>query len=748
VSVQVLLGPTNTGKTHRALERMLEFESGMIGLPLRLLAREVYDRLSLRVGEQAVALITGEEKRVPARPRYFVCTLEAMPLEHEVDFLAIDEIQLVSHPERGHVFSDRLLHARGRAETWFMGSDTVEGIVRAHLPLARIRKLPRLSRLRYAGRASLRTLPRRSALVAFSLPQVYELADLLRVRRGGAAVVLGALSPRVRNAQVALYQAGEVDFLVATDAIGMGLNLDIDHVALAARSKFDGFETRELEPAELAQIAGRAGRYLKDGSFGVMTPEPELSPRLVEQIEQHRFAAQHFAYYRNAELDYGSLVSLLATLEQKPRGFALRAAPDADDLLVLRALAARPELSELTRDAERVRLLWDLCRIPNYEKRIPEHQAQRILPMYRALIEHGRLPQSLIEAEVERLARFDGDIHSLMDRLAAIRTWSYVSQKSDWVQAAPHWRERTRAIEDRLGDALHQKLIERFVSVRERRRPAQPSTARDAVRDAHPFARLAGLLDSPGAAEAALPLAERLVGADFDQLRLDADGVVHFAESRVARLLAGPSLLHPQLKLLLPDLSAGMRSRIERRLLAHLKDLTLDLLAPLQLTGELSAPLRGLLYQLEQGLGTLLRGAAAKTWSALSEAERTQLKAAEIYGVRDSVFARPMLSGARLTLRRALTRLTDPAVDQIKHSLLETAAITGLPRLASGTLSRLGFLQLGRWAVRCDVLELLRSARLELQDDAELEARVQLVLGSDSSVAKQIMRALGPARPG
>ncbi|HEX6242761.1 MAG TPA: helicase-related protein [Polyangiales bacterium] len=748
MSEHVLLGPTNTGKTHRAIERMLEFERGMIGLPLRLLAREIYDRLTPRVGEQAVALITGEEKRVPARPRYWVCTIEAMPLEQEVEFAAVDEIQLISHPERGHVFTDRLLHLRARAETWFLGSDTAEGIVRAHLPLARVRKLPRLSTLHYAGQASLRTLPRRSAVVAFSLPQVYELADVLRVRRKGAAVVLGALSPRVRNAQVALYQAGEVDFLVATDAIGMGLNLDIDHVALAARSKFDGFETRELLPAELAQIAGRAGRYLKDGSFGVLAPEPELSPGLIEQLEGHRFAPQRFAYYRNSNLDFQSLAALVASLEQKPRGFALRSAPDADDLLVLRVLAARPELAELARDARRVELLWDLCRIPNYEKRIAEHQAQRVLPLYRALLEHGSLPEALIEAEVSRIARFEGDIHSLMERLAAIRTWSYVSQKAAWVDDAGGWRERTREIEDKLGDVLHQKLIERFVSVgaEARRRPTRAPATAVPERSAHPFAKLASLLPSAPEAEAPADLAEQLIAASFDALTLAADGYLLLGATRVARLVAGPTLLHPQLKLLLSDLSAGTRARVERRLLAHLKDLSVDLLGPLSLAGEVSPPLRGLLYQLEQGLGTVARRDATKEWRALSAHERERLEQAEIVVGHDTLFARRMLSGPRLRLRRALTRLVDPEVDGVRAVLEETAALKHAPRLAPASWRRLGFAPLGKWLLRCDVLELMRRARHEHAEDGALSREVALLLGADGDAVRDLVRALGPAR--
>ena len=743
-----LLGPTNTGKTHRAIERMLDFESGMMGLPLRLLAREVYDRLSSELGEQAVALVTGEEKRVPARPRYWICTVEAMPVALDVEFAAVDEIQLISHPERGHVFTDRLLHLRGRAETWFMGAETVETILRTHLPLAQIRKLPRLSKLSYTGPSSLRSLPRRSAVVAFSLPQVYELADVLRVRRGGAAVVLGALSPRVRNAQVALYQSGEVDFLVATDAIGMGLNLDIDHVALASRSKFDGFETRELEVAELAQIAGRAGRYLRDGSFGVLSPEPELSPRLVEQLTEHRFGELRYAYYRNSDLDFESLNTLQESLIRKPRGFALRAAPDADDLLVLRALASLPEVRALTQRAERVQLLWELCRIPNYEKRLPEHQAQRLLPLLRELSTRGKLSRELVESEVGKLARYEGDLHALMDRLSAIRTWSYVSQKPHWLSEPDEWRERTRAIEDRLGDVLHERLLARFVSERSTRRPHGEKHNQRTERQlaGHPFGKLAALM-TPGREQ--LDFHEQLIAARFDELSLSAEGVVMFEGQRVAKLVAGPSLLHPQPKLLLEDVTAsGLRSRIERRMLAHTRDLVSDLLGPLQLPGELSAPLRGLLYQLQQGLGSTSRREASAELSALSELDRRLLAEAEIVLGRDALFSRPTFSSPRMRLRAVLCRLLDPTVAQLPRGFEHGAATRSLASIERATALCLGFVKLRSWLVRCDVLEML--VRSGAADPAfapeERVEKLRTLLGGNDEQARELAQELLPRR--
>jgi ATP-dependent RNA helicase SUPV3L1/SUV3 len=745
--VYALLGPTNTGKTHRAIERMLEFETGMMGLPLRLLAREVYDRVSARLGEQVVALVTGEEKRVPAHPRYWICTVEAMPRELQVEFVAIDEVQLIAHPERGHVFTDRVLSWRGREETWFMGAESTERLLRSWLPGLRVRKLPRLSQLSHLGQSSLRTLPRRSAVVAFSMPQVYELADALRARRGGAAVVLGALSPRVRNAQVALYQAGEVDFLVATDAIGMGLNLDIDHVALAARTKFDGFEVRELESAELSQIVGRAGRYLRDGSFGTLAPEPELPPGLVKQLEQHRFPALKFGFYRNAALDFTHVPALIASLERKPPGPGLYAAPDADDLLVLRVMAKKPEVMALATSVARVRALWDVCRIPNYEKRIPEHQAERLVPLFLQLATEGRLASDYVARELARLGRLEGDIHQLMDRLSAVRTWTYVSHQSGWLEDATSFRSQARALEDQVGDLLHQRLLERFVRDSRAQRPRAQRAAREAaLRSPSPFAKLAEHA-LYGAAERAeenerQAWVEQLVQASFAELALDARGGIAFQGAPVARLVPGPALLRPGVKLLLPEwVAPGNRGRIERRLVAHTRDLVSHLLEPLRLAPSAGAPLRGLFYQLEQGLGTVDARKARPQLDALEPAQRAELRERGIVVGARSVFAQELLTPARRTIRMALRRLLarEPrAFDALSPSDLLLRDLRGLDH---DTLLDLGFVPLAQLALRCDVYESLRT-RLGQLPPEERAHEVAELLGSDRATSDAVAREL------
>src|SRR5690349_17123379 len=422
-----VLGPTNTGKTHFAIERMLGHRSGMIGFPLRLLARENYDRVVRLKGARAVALITGEEKIVPPNPAYFVCTTESMPLDRPVDFLAVDEIQLCGDGERGHVFTHRLLSARGLAETMFLGADTIKPLLRHLVPEAEFVSRPRFSTLSYLGPKKVTRLPPRSAVVAFAVADVFALAEVMRRQRGGTAVVLGALSPRARNAQVGMFQAGEVDYLVATDAIGMGLNMDLDHVAFARLVKFDGRAPRRLAAPEIAQIAGRAGRHMSDGTFGTTAELGPMEPEVVEAVENHRFDPLTRLYWRNARLDYASPDALLGSLELRPPKPGLVPAREADDHLALRTLAKQAEIAELAQHRQAVRLLWEVCQIPDFRKVLSDTHARLLGQIYRHLAgPAGRLPTDWVAQQVQRLDRLDGDIDTLMTRIAHIRTWTYI----------------------------------------------------------------------------------------------------------------------------------------------------------------------------------------------------------------------------------------------------------------------------------------------------------------------------------
>ncbi len=469
--LKAILGPTNTGKTHLAVERMAAHSSGMIGFPLRLLAREVYDRMVRMKGINQVALVTGEEKIVPRDARWFLCTAESMPMERDFAFVAVDEAQLGADPERGHVFTDRMLHARGREETMILGSESLKPMIRNLLPKAEIIGRPRFSTLSYAGPAKLSRLPPRSAIVAFSAEQVYAVAEMLRRMRGGAAVVMGALSPRTRNAQVAMYQAGEVDYLVATDAIGMGLNMDVDHVAFAGLSKFDGHRRRRLTPAEMAQIAGRAGRHQRDGTFGSLTLEgealAEFRPEEIEGIEEHRFAPLEHLYWRESELDFASIDALIRSLERRPARQTLRPAPEAIDLAVLKFLAGDAEIRDRATGPDRVRRLWAACGLPDFRKTGPEHHARLVAKLYLHLSEgDGRIPQGWYSEQVAKLDNVQGDIDTLADRIAGVRTWAYIAHRSDWLADPAAMADRTVAVEEKLSDALHDRLTQRFVDRR------------------------------------------------------------------------------------------------------------------------------------------------------------------------------------------------------------------------------------------------------------------------------------------
>ncbi len=464
--VTAVLGPTNTGKTHLAIERMLAHSSGMIGLPLRLLAREVYNKVVDRVGKDAVALITGEEKIKPPNPRFWVSTVEAMPRDLDVAFLAIDEVQLGADFERGHVFTDRMLNARAREETLVLGAATVRPMVEKLLPGAHIISRPRLSMLTYAGEKKLTRLPSRSAIVAFSAEEVYAIAELIRRQRGGAAVVLGALSPRTRNAQVALIQSGDVDYLVATDAIGMGLNLDVDHVAFASDRKFDGYQFRKLNPAELAQIAGRAGRATRDGTFGTTGRCDPFEPELVQALESHNFEPIRLLQWRNTDLDFASIGALQASLAATPNEQGLTRAPIGEDILVLEHAARDEDVRALACNPAAIARLWDACQVPDYRKIAPATHAELVVTLYGFLMREGNIPTDWFARQVAHADRTDGDIDTLSNRIAHVRTWTFVANRPDWLADPEHWQGVTRAVEDKLSDALHERLAERFVDRR------------------------------------------------------------------------------------------------------------------------------------------------------------------------------------------------------------------------------------------------------------------------------------------
>ena len=602
-NLTLVLGPTNTGKTHLALERMTGYASGMIGFPLRLLARENYDRLVRKLGVGKVGLLTGEERILPVGARYLCCTVESMPLDanadaelanRRFDFVAVDEVQLAGDRERGHVFTDRILHARGAFETMFMGAETAAPLLKALLPDAKFEFRDRMSRLAYAGPKKLTRLPRRSAIVAFSAADVYQIAEFVKRQRGGAAVVMGRLSPRTRNAQVELYQNGDVDFLIATDAIGMGLNLDLGHVALSADMKFDGRQMRKLLPSEMAQIAGRAGRHMNDGSFGVTDGCHALEPEMIDAIEQHRFAPLRAFYWRSRDLAFSSIDQLLGSLEAPPPLPFLFRKGDALDHQALTALASRDDIRSAVSGARDVRLLWAVASIPDFRQSLHENHYDMLANIFLTLVAKGVLGNDMVAKAMAQLDRVDGDIDTLMTRLAYIRTWTYITHRSDWTDNPIEWQDRARSIEDRLSDCLHGRLSERFVDKRAAhlsRRLKETKNLIASVKDdgtvlveGEEVGRLDGFTFHPtladgedkapilAAARRGLPdeierRVRAFVASADPAFRLGADGVVKWREAEVARLVKGDGLYVPRPELVSSDLlSIDQTQRMAQRL--------------------------------------------------------------------------------------------------------------------------------------------------------------------------------------
>ncbi len=666
--VTAVLGPTNTGKTHLAIERMLAHDVGVIGLPLRLLAREVYDKVVARVGANQVALITGEEKIKPQSARFFVCTVEAMPRELEADFVAVDEIQLAADAERGHVFTNRLFHARGLNETLLLGAATMRDAIRELLPGANLVSRPRLSKLSYAGDKKITRLPRRSAIVAFSVSDVYAIAELVRRQRGGAAVVLGALSPRTRNAQVALYQNGDVDFLVATDAIGMGLNLDLDHVAFAGIRKFDGHAHRDLTPAEIGQIAGRAGRHMNDGTFGVTGQVAPFDAELIDRLEGHAFDQVGVLQWRSRTLDFASIEALKESLREAPDHPRLTRSRAVDDVIALESVTRDETVCELARAPAAVGLLWEMCQIPDYRKVSPASHADLVATLYRfAMSEEGKIPEDWFAKQVAQSDRTDGDLDTLSNRLAQIRTWTFVSHRPQWLHDPEHWQGRTRAIEDTLSDALHERLAQRFVdrrtSVLMRRlrdkeeMMAEIGTDGRILVENHYVGRLDGFRFTPDASSdgihgkaarhAAVQVlateltarADALTAAPDEAIALTPNGRIVWQGSEIGRLERGDAALRPRIQVLADEhLSPPDREQVTKRLerwLAALLDARLKPLIALSQAQDLTGLARGLAFRLTENLGVLRRDTAATEIKALDQTDRSQLRK---YGVRFGAF--------------------------------------------------------------------------------------------------------------
>ncbi|MBT9383721.1 disulfide oxidoreductase [Pseudooceanicola sp. CBS1P-1] len=775
--ITAVLGPTNTGKTHYAIERMLGHRTGVIGLPLRLLAREVYDKIVAIRGPSVVALVTGEERIVPPRTQYWVCTVEAMPEGMGCDFLAIDEIQLCADPERGHVFTDRLLRARGRNETLFLGAETMRGVIADLVPGAGFMKRERMSQLTYAGSRKISRMPARSAVVGFSVDNIYAMAELIRRQKGGAAVVMGALSPRTRNAQVELYQNGDVDYLVATDAIGMGLNLDVNHVAFSALMKFDGRRMRELAPNELAQIAGRAGRGMSDGTFGVTGEAHSLDEEVVEAITEHRFAPIRKLQWRNPRLNFGSIEALIRSLEEPPKDERLLRARDADDLIALKNMARDAEVCARATQADGVRLLWDVARIPDFRGISQNEHATLLARIFDFLHERGTVPNEWFAKQVNRIDRVDGDIDALSKRLSFIRTWTYVAQRKGWVDDESHWRGETRAVEDRLSDALHARLTQRFVdrrtSVLLRRLKqkeallAEVSDTGEVTVEGEFVGRLEGFRfrqdkDAQGqeaktirqaSLQALVPhfnlRADRFYNAPDTEIDFTEQGGLMWGTEAVGKLIAGSEPMKPEVVAFVDEeAGADVAQKVQRRLQHFIDRKVAALFEPLLNLGRdeaLSGLARGFAFRMVENLGIIPRGEVADEVKQLDQESRGALRKHGVRFGQYTIFQPLLLKPAPTRLRLVLWSLSKDLQEFPEAPPPGLVTVPASRDLPQGYFAMAGYRAAGERAIRIDMLERLADMLRPEDSKGGFEAKADMlsITGMTLEQFADLMQGLG-----
>jgi ATP-dependent RNA helicase SUPV3L1/SUV3 len=775
--ITAVLGPTNTGKTHYAIDRMLSYRTGVIGLPLRLLAREVYDRIVALRGPGVVALVTGEERIVPPRAAYWVCTVEAMPDGMGCDFLAVDEIQLCDDPERGHIFTDRLLNARGLHETLFLGAETMRGAIAAMVPDAQFMRRERMSQLTYSGSKKINRMPARSAIVGFSVENVYAIAELLRRTKGGAAVVMGALSPRTRNAQVEMYQNGDVDYLVATDAIGMGLNLDIGHVAFSSLTKFDGRRMRHLMPDELAQIAGRAGRHIENGTFGVTGEAPPMDDQVAQAICDHKFQPVKKLQWRNSRLQFGSVKRLIATLEDRTDDPWLTRVRESDDLAALKSLGADAEVAARATDGPSVKLLWDVCRIPDFRGISKGEHAGLLTQIYNDLHQLGHVSANWFGLQVRRIDRTDGDIDTLSKRLAYIRTWTYVAQRNGWLSDESRWREETRAVEDRLSDALHGALTQRFVdrrtSILLRRLKQKESLVADVndkgevTVEGEFVGRLEGFrfrMDKAGSPDEAKTLRQASVQALVPQFHLLADrfynapdpeidfteqGGLMWGDQAVGKLTAGPDPFRPTIEVFVDDeAGSDVAAKVQRRL-RHFIDRKIaagfEPLLALKNDDALTGAAKGFAYRMAEGFGVLPRGEVADEVKALDQDARGALRKHGLRFGQFTIFMPLLLKPAPTRLRLVLWSLSKGLSEFPESPPPGLVTVPAAKDAVAGYYAMAGYRAAGERAIRIDMLERLADMLRDKDSRGGFEANPDMlsITGMTLEQFADLMAGLG-----
>ena len=777
--ITAVLGPTNTGKTHLAIDTMLSFDSGMIGFPLRLLAREVYDKVIKETNIDKVALITGEEKIIPSNAKYYLCTVESMPIEKQLDFVGVDEIQMCADHERGHIFTDRLLNLRGSKLTMFMGSNTIKNIISKLDGDIEFINKHRFSKLSYDGHKKISRITRKTAIIAFSAEEVYAIAELIRRQKGGAAIVMGSLSPKTRNAQVELYQSGDVDFLVATDAIGMGINMDLDHIYFSNLKKFDGKKLRKLNLAEIGQIAGRAGRYLNDGSFGITGECKEINAEEVDLLENHKFEEIQTLFWRNSDLNFNNPSSLLKSLDNKPTEKWLKKIYECEDEKALKFFLRDKNLENIEFNKEKLTLLWECCQIPDFVKKTYGNHYEVIGSVFKYLSsKKGKITDDYMRLQLMKLDKLEGNVDSLSNRIANVRTWSYVSNKNNWIENQGYWIEKTKLLEDKLSDRLHEELTKTFIDKRASvlarglKQDMEFDTKilenNDVMIDDQFIGKINGLKLELDLKKEALETdikslkkaARQNVGPELEKriqtiietglIELHDDFKIYWKKSQIAKLSSGKDYLNPKIDLLVDDiidqtqrkkliifLDKWLQNKINTILksLVDLKDLK-----------EKNSSIKALAYQLYENNGVLKRDQVSEYLKYLGQNERKVLRDLGVKFGRYHVFLHQLIKPEAVSLRTLLWKNYYQKNFNLKPPKFGLNFLDNYKIKDKNFMLLCGFEKFDNYYVRIDILERLFMQIINSNSDQEKEIKMKPemlnLLGCNKDNFKKLLKLM------
>ncbi|MFL2888501.1 MAG: helicase-related protein [Candidatus Pelagibacter sp.] len=776
--ITAVLGPTNTGKTHLAIETMLSFETGMIGFPLRLLAREIYDKVTKKIDVNKVALITGEEKIIPSNAKYFLCTVESMPIDKQLDFVAVDEIQMCADHERGHIFTDRLLNLRGNKLTMLMGSNTIRKIITKLGGDVEFINRDRLSKLTYAGHKKISRINRKTAIIAFSTEEVYAIAELIRRQKGGAAIVMGSLSPKTRNAQVELYQSGDVDFLVATDAIGMGINMDLDNVYFSNLKKFDGRKLRRLNLSEIGQIAGRAGRYLNDGNFGITGECKEINAEEVELLESHKFEEIRSLFWRNSNLNFDNPYSLIKTLDEKPNADWLRKIYEREDEKALKFFLRDENLKDIEFNKEKLSILWECCQIPDFVKKTFGNHYEVIANVFKYLnSKKGKITDEYMRLQLMKLDKLEGNVDSLSNRIANVRTWSYVSNKNNWIENQNYWIEKTKLLEDKLSDRLHEELTKTFIDKRASvlarglKQDMEFDTKilenNDVIIDGQFIGKINGLkleLDlkkgaletdikslKKAARQGVAPELEKRIGIIIDTglVELQNDSKIYWNKAIIGRLTPGKDYLNPNFELIVDDiLEQNQKIRLTKFLEKWLKnkiETTLKSLIDLKDLKEKNSSIKALAYQLYENNGVLKRDQVIEYLKNLAQNERKILRELGVKFGRYHVFLHRLIKPEAVSLRTLLWKNYHQKYFDLQPPTFGLNFIDNKNQKNKNFMLLCGFEKFESFFVRIDILERLFMQIINSKSDKEIKMIPEMLnlLGCNKDNFKKLLLNMG-----